>query len=269
MCSIFECMFFCLTWAHALWWFCSLPQECVFHKCESRESFPFPSFILCSYLWSTERRRATGCGGLPQPHAVRGAGCWLRQGLYCSRLACLGFGAPPPKLKREGPRRLSDGAKLPFLWLVFLLSPLCSTSVLPWIPSPRLWLNTVGGRRWAVAVGPQEREVPVTCTAWFLPAKRYIYFFHWLRLTSQFNTRISSFLFYVFKVVHTLLTPPFFSRYLFDTQAAKKQTSALLTQTKRKQSPLSLPKRKASALLFSSDEEVGGEIYLLVRSRDG
>uniref|UniRef100_A0AC11DSN6 Uncharacterized protein n=1 Tax=Ovis aries TaxID=9940 RepID=A0AC11DSN6_SHEEP len=42
---------------------------------------------------------------------------------------------------------------------------------------------------------------------------------------------------------------------LFDTPAAKKQTSALLTQSQKKAKPSEPPKKKASALLFSSDEE--------------
>uniref|UniRef100_A0A4W2IMN3 WASH complex subunit 2-like n=1 Tax=Bos indicus x Bos taurus TaxID=30522 RepID=A0A4W2IMN3_BOBOX len=42
---------------------------------------------------------------------------------------------------------------------------------------------------------------------------------------------------------------------LFDTPAAKKQTSSLLTQSQKKTKPSEPPKKKASALLFSSDEE--------------
>uniref|UniRef100_A0AAA9SRW1 WASH complex subunit 2A n=1 Tax=Bos taurus TaxID=9913 RepID=A0AAA9SRW1_BOVIN len=42
---------------------------------------------------------------------------------------------------------------------------------------------------------------------------------------------------------------------LFDTPAAKKQTSSLPTQSQKKTKPSEPPKKKASALLFSSDEE--------------
>ncbi|XP_065778858.1 WASH complex subunit 2-like isoform X3 [Muntiacus reevesi] len=42
---------------------------------------------------------------------------------------------------------------------------------------------------------------------------------------------------------------------LFDTPAAKKQTSSLLTQSQMKAKPSEPPKKKAPALLFSSDEE--------------
>ncbi|XP_070638174.1 WASH complex subunit 2A isoform X10 [Bos indicus] len=42
---------------------------------------------------------------------------------------------------------------------------------------------------------------------------------------------------------------------LFDTPAAKKQTSSLLTQSQKKTKPSEPPQKKASALLFSSDEE--------------